>query len=93
MIASFASRDTKALHEENKASRQFAQFARQAKKKLMMLDAAVKLGDLRNPPGNRLEALSGTRQGQFSVRIKDQWRLCFRWHEGEARDVEIVDYH
>lgn len=64
-----------------------------ARRKLRMLDAAVRLDDLRAPPGNRLEALSGGRLGQHSVRINDQWRLCFVWFEGGAREVEIVDYH
>ncbi len=58
-----------------------------------MLDAAEKLEDLRIPPGNRLEKLSGNRQGQYSIHINDQWRICFRWSEGDAYDVEIVDYH
>lgn len=58
-----------------------------------MLDAAETLADLRVPPGNRLEKLSGDRAGQWSIRISDQWRICFRWSEGDAYDVEIVDYH
>lgn len=58
-----------------------------------MLDAAERLEDLRVPPGNRLERLRGERTGQHSIRINDQWRICFRWREGDARDVEIVDYH
>jgi proteic killer suppression protein len=64
-----------------------------ARRKLRMLDAAVRLDDLRAPPGNRLEALLGGRLGQHSVRINDQWRLCFVWFEDGAREVEIVDYH
>jgi len=64
-----------------------------ARRKLNWLDAAVSLRDLASPPGNRLEALSGDRQGQHSIRINDQWRICFRWSEGGAEDVEIVDYH
>lgn len=59
----------------------------------MLLDAAERLEDLRIPPGNRLEKLSGKRQGQYSIRINDQWRICFRWQQGDAYDVEIVDYH
>ncbi len=62
-------------------------------RKLRMLDAAVKLDDLRVPPGNRLERLHGDRSGQHSIRINDQWRICFRWQRGDAWDVEIVDYH
>jgi len=64
-----------------------------AMRKLRMLDAAVKLDDLRVPPGNRLERLHGDRSGQHSIRINDQWRICLRWQRGDAWDVEIVDYH
>ncbi len=64
-----------------------------ANRKLMQLHNARSLDDLRAPPGNRLEALSKDRKGQHSIRINDQWRICFRWHEGDAHDVEIVDYH
>ena len=66
---------------------------RTARRKLLMLDAAETLGDLRVPPANRLEKLSGERAGQHSIRINDQWRICFRWREGDAYDVEITDYH
>jgi proteic killer suppression protein len=59
----------------------------------MLLDAAERLEDLRVPPGNRLEKLFGNRQGQYCIRINDQWRICFRWQQGDACDVEIVDYH
>jgi proteic killer suppression protein len=64
-----------------------------ALRKLRQLDAAFKMDDLRNPPGNRLEALKGDRKGQWSIRVNDQWRICFRWAVGEASDVELVDYH
>lgn len=64
-----------------------------ARRKLRMLNNAVDLADLRIPPANRLEALRGNRKGQHSIRINDQWRICFRWHHGNAHDVEIVDYH
>jgi proteic killer suppression protein len=64
-----------------------------ALRKLLILDAAESLNDLRVPPGNRLEKLGGGRSGQYSIRINDQWRVCFRWAEGNAYDVEIVDYH
>ena len=64
-----------------------------ALRKLLLLDAAEKLEDLRIPPGNQLEKLVGDRKGQYSIRINDQWRLCFRWEEGDAYEVEIVDYH
>ena len=66
---------------------------RAAHRKLLMLDAAESLDDLRSPPGNRLERLSGGRAGQHSIRINQQWRICFRWRSGNAHDVEIVDYH
>jgi len=64
-----------------------------ALRKLRMLDAAARLDDLRVPPGNRLERLRGDRAGQHSIRVNDQWRICFRWHGGDAYDVEILDYH
>lgn len=64
-----------------------------ARRKLRMLDAATSLNDLRSPPGNRLEKLKGSRAGQYSIRINDQWRVCFVWEDGEVREVEIVDYH
>ena len=64
-----------------------------ARRKLRQLDIAAQLSDLRVPPGNRLEALKGDRAGQYSIRINDQWRVCFRWTEAGAEDVEIVDYH
>jgi proteic killer suppression protein len=66
---------------------------RAALRKLAILDAAESLEDLRVPPGNRLEKLAGDRKGQHSIRINDQWRICFRWSEGDAHDVEITDYH
>jgi len=62
-------------------------------RKLLVLDAAGRLADLRVPPANRLEKLSGDRRGQHSIRINDQWRICFRWRDGHAYDVEVVDYH
>jgi len=66
---------------------------RRALRKLLLLDAAGRLDDLRIPPGNRLERLSGDRTGQHSIRINDQWRICFRWSRGDAYEVEITDYH
>jgi proteic killer suppression protein len=74
-------------------NRRFSSLSRQALKKLAILDAAEILETLRVPPGNRLEALRGKRAGQHSIRINDQWRICFRWTEDGPRDVEIVDYH
>ncbi|WAC28552.1 type II toxin-antitoxin system RelE/ParE family toxin [Ancylobacter sp. SL191] len=70
-----------------------ADLLRQAERRLRAVNAAVELEDLRSPPGNRLEALKGDRQGQHSIRINDQWRICFRWTSRGAEDVEIVDYH
>lgn len=70
-----------------------ADIAALARRKLRMLDAAAKLSDLRTPPANRLEPLRGDRDGQYSIRINNQWRLCFTWTDGDAEDVEIVDYH
>ena len=71
----------------------FRAFERIARRKLLLLHWAKSLDDLRVPPGNRLEALRGNRKGQYSIRINDQWRICFVWAQGDARDVEIVDYH
>lgn len=73
--------------------RRFARFERVARRKLAQLDAAATLDFLRVPPGNRLEALKGDRAGSYSIRINDQWRLCFRFDDGNAYDAEIVDYH
>jgi proteic killer suppression protein len=73
--------------------RRFEGIARVARRKLRQLEIAGRIDDLRAPPGNRLEALSGNRQGQHSIRINDQWRVCFRWTAAGADDVEIVDYH
>ena len=70
-----------------------ADIAAAARRKLRVLDAAVRLNDLRVPPGNRLEALAGGRARQHSIRINDQWRICFVWADGNAHEVEIVDYH
>ncbi|GLQ27217.1 type II toxin-antitoxin system RelE/ParE family toxin [Sulfitobacter pacificus] len=93
MIKTFACKHTCALHIDGQAARQFRPFARQAKRKLLMLHAASEYRDLTNPPGNRLEKLQGNRAGQSSIRINDQWRICFRWDQGDAYDVEICDYH
>ena len=91
MILSFADRETEALFRHGQ-SRRWKAIAGVALRKLDMLDAALSLEDLRSPPGNRLKALAGDRKGRWSIRINDQWRICFRWQEG-ALDVEIVDYH
>lgn len=92
MIRSFASKDTAQLWQRQSIKR-FRAFERIALRKLAQIDAGVTLEDLRFPPGNRLEALKGARKGQMSLRINDQWRICFVWRDGGAEDVEIVDYH
>lgn len=92
VIRSVIDRDTGRLFDDEPV-RRFQAFERQARRKLLLLDAATGLDDLRVPPGNRLEALQGDRAGQHSIHINKQWRLCFRWHDGDAYDVEIVDYH
>ena len=92
MIRSFRCADTEALSKGSPV-RRFVHIAAVARRKLRQLEIAGRLDDLRVPPGNRLEALRGDRAGQFSIRINDQWRVCFRWVEGAAEDVEIVDYH
>jgi proteic killer suppression protein len=92
MIKSFRCKDTQAIFE-NRLAKRFISFASVAERKLQMLDSANAVADLRSPPGNRLEALSGSRKGSWSIRINDQWRLCFRYEGGDAFDVEIVDYH
>jgi len=93
MIKSFRSHETEKLFQRNRSRRFLPDVHRVALRKLLLLDAAEKLADLRMPPGNRLEKLSGDRKGQHSIRINDQWRVCFRWSEGDAYDVEITDYH
>lgn len=92
MIKNFRCTDTRALFETGK-SRRFSAIIKVAERKLVQLDAAETLDFLRVPPGNRLEALKGDRSGQYSIRINDQFRLCFRWTASGAEDVEIVDYH
>ncbi len=91
MIKSFKCKQTKKLWDKEN-SRYFNSIARQAMRKLEILHAADRVEDLRLPPGNRLEALSGDRKGQYSIRINQQYRICFRWNDG-ADSVEITDYH
>ncbi|MFD0972169.1 type II toxin-antitoxin system RelE/ParE family toxin [Plantactinospora endophytica] len=93
MIRSFGSRDTERLWQRERVGAPDPRLLRTALRKLVLLDAAVTLDDLRVPPGNRLEGLKGDRKGQHSIRINDQWRICFTWTETGPEDVEIVDYH
>jgi proteic killer suppression protein len=92
MIKSFYDKDAEMLFEDRLVKR-FRAFERPARRKLYYLHRARTLQDLLVPPGNRLEALGGNRNGQYSIRINDQWRICFKWLDGDAYDVEIVDYH
>jgi proteic killer suppression protein len=93
VIKSFGDRDTERLFSREPVRRLPADLLRTMLRKLVALDAAEALADLRVPPGNRLEKLKGRRSGQYSIRINDQWRVCFGWKDGNAHDVEIVDYH
>ena len=92
MTKSFRDRDTGRLFRLE-SPRRFRAFESQALKKLLVLHAAGRLDDLRVPPGNRLEKLKGDRSGRYSIRITNKWRVCFRWRDGDAYDVEVVDYH
>ena len=92
MIRSFKCRDTQSMYHGTRVKR-FANIESAAMRKLAILNRARVLEDLRIPPANRLEALAGNRKGQHSIRINDQWRLCFKFHAGQVDDVEIVDYH
>lgn len=92
MIRSFRCADTERLFNR-RFTKRFAGIERVARRKLEMIHAAASLDDLRVPPGNRLEALRGKREGQHSVRINERWRICFVWTKDGAYDVEIVDYH
>ena len=93
MILSFRDKQTAALFEGLRVRHIDIKVQRRALMKLQQLDAATVLEDMRVPPGNQLEALRGDRKGQHSVRVNQQWRLCFRWHAGNALDVEFCDYH
>lgn len=93
MIRSFANRETERIWGGRRSRRLPSEIQNVALRKLRMLNQAQGLADLRVPPGNRLEALKGARAGQHSIRINQQWRICFTWREGGASDVEIVDYH
>lgn len=93
MIKTFADRRTQELYTTGKAKRIPAELARRAARKLEYVDLATRLEDLRVPPSNRLHALAGDRQGQYAIAVNDQWRICFRFVEGDAYDVEFCDYH
>jgi toxin HigB-1 len=93
MIKTFADRLTQELYSNGRAKRFPADVAQRAARKLEYLDLAVRLEDLAVPAGNRLHALKGNRKGQYSVSINDQWRICFRFVDGDAYDVEVCDYH
>jgi proteic killer suppression protein len=92
-IRSFKHDLPRALLERGDVKRFPPDLRRVARRRIVAIADADRLDDLRSPPGNRLEALKGNRQGQFSIRINDQWRVCFRWGNGAAEDVEIVDYY
>jgi len=93
MIRSFADKETEKIFQRNRSKKLPDGIQQRALRKLVMIDAAVQLNDLQVPPGNRLEKLSGNRQDQHSIRINNQWRICFHWENGNAYDVEITDYH
>ena len=93
MIESFADKDTETLFFNGSPRRFGANIRERMLQKLQILDSAEDLNDLRSPPGNKLEALSGNRLGSYAIRVNNQWRICFRWHQSNAYDVEIVDYH
>ena len=93
MIKTFADKDAQRVFSRRTVRRWSVQVQQAARRKLVQIDASEELGDLRVPPGNRLEKLRGDRAGQYSVRVNDQWRICFRWLDGDAYDVEITDYH
>lgn len=93
MIRSFRGKRARMVYRRERCPELSAGVQRQALRKLLILDAAAALIDLRTPPGNRLEKLSGNRAGQFSLRVNDQWRICFQWMNGDAYKVEITDYH
>jgi proteic killer suppression protein len=93
LIKTFADRRTQALYATGKARQFPPDVARRAARKLEYIDLATRLEDLRSPPGNRLHTLKGDRKGQYSISVNDQWRICFRFVDGDAYDVEICDYH
>lgn len=93
MIRSFRDKRTETIYQGRRARGLAVEIQQRARRKLRMIDAATVIDDLRIPPSNRLEKLKGDRRGQHSIRINDQWRICFVWNDNSASDVEIVDYH
>jgi toxin HigB-1 len=93
MIRSFASKETERLFHRQASRRLPQDIQLRARVKLEVLNAVEQIEDLRIPPSNHLEKLGGNREGQYSIRINNQWRICFSWYDGDAYDVEIVDYH
>ena len=93
MIESFASAETEKIFQGQISKKLPLEIQRTARRKLLYLDSAKDLQDLQAPPGNKLEKLKGDRAGQYSIRVNDQWRICFEWFDNKARNVEIVDYH
>lgn len=93
MIKSFNDKETEKIFSRNHSRKLPQDIQQTAYRKLRMINNAVDVADLRIPPANRLEKLSGNREGQYSIRINRQWRICFRWEDGDAYDVEIIDYH
>jgi proteic killer suppression protein len=93
MIKSFRDKETEKIFNRYFSSKLPQNIQSIARKKLIILDAVIEIEDLKVPPGNRLEALKGDRRGQHSIRINDQWRICFKWKDGDSYDVEITDYH
>ena len=93
MIRSFKSKEAEKIFQRKQSRKFSTDIQRSALRKMRMLNRAHSLNDLKMPPGNRLEKLHGDREGQMSIRINDQWRICFRWENGDCHDVEITDYH
>ncbi|MFO7800589.1 type II toxin-antitoxin system RelE/ParE family toxin [Rhodohalobacter sp.] len=93
MIKSFADKETEKIYHRNYSKKFPEEIQQRAYRKLLQIDLMTELKELQSPPGNRLEKLKGDRDGQHSIRINQQWRICFKWQEGDAFDVEIVDYH
>jgi proteic killer suppression protein len=93
VIESFAAKETEKIFQGQLSKKLPLEIQRTARRKLLYLDSAKDLQDLQAPPGNKLEKLKGDREGQYSIRINDQWRICFEWFDNKARNVEIIDYH